>query len=321
MNIKYYSREEIAEACEGFINPCNILVDVGCGIRPYIYSNSKFHVCIEPFKEYINIAKSVFKDLNMLFLNNYALEGLRQFPDKSVDTVIMIDLIEHLTKEDGYALLQEADRITKKQIVVFTPLGYLSNHREGNDAWGLNGQEMQEHKSGWLPEDFGEDWEFHICKDYHIIDDINISKEKTHGCLWAVKNKNIKDELDSKTPEFVVAASEFIKEMQTKKMTERFARFAPKYVQELFVYKIKKILINCHLSKKIRKIKRNEIANRFEYIKKYYTSLAFGLEIENPNLITPPPQQEIVFLILKNSILKCFKLPLDLIFQRKFCCV
>ena len=78
----------------------------------------------------------------------------------------------------GDALLQEADRITKKQIVVFTPLGYLSNHREGNDAWGLNGQEMQEHKSGWLPEDFGEDWEFHICKDYHIIDDINISKKE-----------------------------------------------------------------------------------------------------------------------------------------------
>ena len=35
--------------------------------------------------------------------------------------------------------------------------------------------------------------------------------------FWAVKNKNIKDELDSKTPEFVVAASEFIKRNANKK--------------------------------------------------------------------------------------------------------
>ena len=67
MNIKYYSREEIVEACEGFINPCNILVDVGCGFVLIFIQIASFMFVLNHLKNISILQKSVFKDLNMLF--------------------------------------------------------------------------------------------------------------------------------------------------------------------------------------------------------------------------------------------------------------
>lgn len=192
------------EAFHAFVKPCNVMVDIGCGIRPYFNPDAKIQVCIEPFQEYINIAKEAYSDSNIVFINKYALEGVKSFPDNSVDTVVMLDLIEHLEKNEGYELIKEADRITKKQIVIYTPLGFLSNHREGKDAWGLNGQELQEHKSGWLPEDFDLDWEFHICENFHLKDAENSIIDHDHGCLWAIKNKTDIQQEQIKIPNIIL---------------------------------------------------------------------------------------------------------------------
>lgn len=88
----------------------------------------------------------------------------------SVDTVFILDVIEHLEKRDGLKLLVEAERVARHQIVVYTPLGlypmsYLSP--DSKDAWGLDGAVYQEHKSGWVPEDFDGEWAFHICRNCH----------------------------------------------------------------------------------------------------------------------------------------------------------
>jgi hypothetical protein len=92
---------------------------------------------------------------------------------------------------------------------VFTPYGFVSNHYENKDGWGLRGMEMQEHKSGWIPEDFvtidcnrGGGWKFYICDDFFEKTDY---RNKTAGCIWAIKNKNIVpvSKEDVKIPVFV----------------------------------------------------------------------------------------------------------------------
>lgn len=187
----------------------NVLVDIGCGIRPEVFFEPSVHICIEPFKQYRDIIKPYFPNRsNTLFIKTDALDGLKNFDDDSVDSVFMFDLIEHLTKEDGLDLIKEADRVARKQIVIFTPLGFspmFYQNKDDKDAWGLDGIDVQEHKSGWTPDDFDKTWDFYICKNCH---DSFLPEEKAVGkkysAMMAIKTKNFTGfpEIEE-TPDFV----------------------------------------------------------------------------------------------------------------------
>jgi hypothetical protein len=192
----------------------DIVFDVGCGIKPQTFFIPRVHICVEPFSQYRDIVKPFFPNpSHFIFLKEYALDAMRVMDDNSVDTVFMIDVIEHLEKEDGLKLLQEADRIARKQIVVFTPLGFYPMHfkdKNQKDAWGLDGNDVQEHKSGWLPEDFDESWDFHICEDCH---EAFLPEEKTTGKKYsgfiAIKTKVFQGfPAQDNTPDFVMQTYE-----------------------------------------------------------------------------------------------------------------
>lgn len=192
-----------------YIAKTNIVLDVGCGIRPQTFFAPKVHICIEPFEQYRKIVRPFFPNRSFfVFLRGDALSSIRLLDDESVDSVFMIDVIEHLNKEDGFVLLREANRVARKQIIVFTPLGFYPMHfREagGKDAWGLDGNDVQEHKSGWLPEDFGEGWDFHVCEDCH---EAFLPEEKAIGKkysgLMAIKTIKFSGfRVAEETPQFV----------------------------------------------------------------------------------------------------------------------
>ncbi|MDP3888447.1 MAG: class I SAM-dependent methyltransferase [bacterium] len=59
------------------------------------------------------------------------------FPDKSFETIICIEVIEHLKKESVQKLLGEMERVAKKQIIISTPRDplnkrFFSNSKLGN---------------------------------------------------------------------------------------------------------------------------------------------------------------------------------------------
>jgi len=54
-----------------------------------------------------------------------APRDLTTFSDSEFDLVIALDLIEHLTKEDGYSLLYQLDRLALKSSLIFTPNGFV----------------------------------------------------------------------------------------------------------------------------------------------------------------------------------------------------
>jgi len=77
------------------------------------------------------------------------------FKDKSFDIILMIDVIEHLDKGAGVALLKEAKRIAKKTILLLTPLWWTDNVEcMMNKDSSYYENPYERHKSLWAVEDF-----------------------------------------------------------------------------------------------------------------------------------------------------------------------
>ncbi len=207
-NIMYTNREEFLEKAFSNLKSSDVLLDIGCGIVPHAYVHHNVYIACEPFVDYVNVLNKNINELNgavyldscMLVVNEDWRSYLDKYEQYSVDTVYLIDVIEHLTKEEGEELLRRTERIAQKQIVIFTPLEYIEQKRlPGNkDAWGLDGAVWQEHKSVWTPDDFkGDEWNFVVCEGYHQTNNIGETLEKPVGAFWAFKNVREKNEKPS----------------------------------------------------------------------------------------------------------------------------
>ena len=74
------------------------------------------------------------------------------FLPRSFDVVMLIDVIEHFRKGEGLEILDVVERIARSRVVVFTPLGEFP--QSDFDAYGLGGEQFQEHRSAWHEADF-----------------------------------------------------------------------------------------------------------------------------------------------------------------------
>ncbi len=81
--------------------------------------------------------------------NQYIREDLTKvrFEPKSFDAAVMLDVLEHLDKEAGSALLERMEKWAKRRVIIFTPNGF--HHQECYDD-----NPLMKHKSGWTVEDF-----------------------------------------------------------------------------------------------------------------------------------------------------------------------
>ena len=124
------------------IGDCKTLLDVGCGSSSPIksFSNKLYCVGVDAFEP--SIEKSKKEQIHNKYYKMDVLEIGKNFKPKSFDCVLASDLIEHLTKEEGFKLLEMMEKIAKKKVIVFTPNGFLSQGEYDNNPW-------QVHKSGW----------------------------------------------------------------------------------------------------------------------------------------------------------------------------
>jgi len=79
--------------------------------------------------------------------------------DKSFDVVLMLDFIEHLSRETGERVLAHAKRIVREKIILLTPLLWddnASNVEDPKSEYFGNGFDY--HKSLWTVRDF-EGWQ------------------------------------------------------------------------------------------------------------------------------------------------------------------
>ena len=189
----YYfdSPNDLLFALEKAVKETEVVADIGCGVVPMNYFRPKLHLMVEPFKEYTDILSYRHAgDKSVIILRNSALDALRAFSDNSVDSIFLLDVIEHLEKDEGMNVIAESERVAREQIIIFTPLGFMPQHMNHGEAdgWGLSGADFQKHRSGWLPEDFSTAWSFYICDEFHWINHKGKPLDKPFGAFFAIRN-------------------------------------------------------------------------------------------------------------------------------------
>ena len=125
-------------------------LDVGCGTgnitRELTHAGPKFSdtylVGADIWLPYLTEAKKIFHDTVRC--------DIRKLPFRpcSFDLVIATDVLEHLEKRDGGRFLDTIESAARKQIFLFTPVGYnVKRTLEDKNPW-------QVHRSGWSVSEF-----------------------------------------------------------------------------------------------------------------------------------------------------------------------
>lgn len=124
------------------------ILDVGCGQgMPMRLLKVRMNV---PYSVGVDLFKPYIKDLKTKKLHDkYVLADVRKmkFPSESFDVCFASDVLEHLKKKEAWKLLEEMEKISKKQVVVTTSLGYFYHPP-------VDGNPLQLHLSGYKPEEF-----------------------------------------------------------------------------------------------------------------------------------------------------------------------
>lgn len=125
--------------CGGTINQLSRFVRIQKALNPKIYS-----VGVDIFKPYIIEAKKTRVHSEYINADIFSIE----FPEKSFDCAILLDVIEHVEKEEFFKFLPKLEKMCKK-IIILTPNGYLFNEEVDNNFYQI-------HKSGWTVKELTE---------------------------------------------------------------------------------------------------------------------------------------------------------------------
>lgn len=131
------------------LKDCKNVLDLGCGERSPLRllkddANFKglYSVGVDIFSPYI-LKNLEANKIHSKYINQNIFNV--DFPEKSFDCAILLDVIEHFEKEDFLKFLPNLEKISKK-IIILTPNGFFKQ-----DA--LDNNPFQVHKSGWTMED------------------------------------------------------------------------------------------------------------------------------------------------------------------------
>ncbi|OGG10985.1 hypothetical protein A3J20_01250 [Candidatus Gottesmanbacteria bacterium RIFCSPLOWO2_02_FULL_42_29] len=123
------------------------VLDVGCG-RSSPLKKVKFKGRSEGIDLY---RKSITDSKKQHIHSTYKIGDIRKlsryYKPKSFDSVIALDVIEHLKKKEALKLISDMENIATKNVVILTPNGYYKQDE-------LDGNPYQVHQSGWTKDDF-----------------------------------------------------------------------------------------------------------------------------------------------------------------------
>jgi len=103
---------------------CRTCLDVGCGDgSPVQWLDFDHTVGVEAYGPALERARA--QNTHTEFHLVRAQDISAQFSSSQFDSVVTLDLIEHLTKEDGLQLIHAMERIASRRILIFTPNGFL----------------------------------------------------------------------------------------------------------------------------------------------------------------------------------------------------
>ncbi len=122
------------------LRDCDSVLDLGCGSdSPLQYcKNIKYSVGVEVFKPYLILSKK--KKIHSRYINKKIQDV--NFKPKSFDAVILLEVLEHLSKKEGETLLRKIEKKKKKKVIVSCPNGFIEQKEYDKNPY-------QKHLSGW----------------------------------------------------------------------------------------------------------------------------------------------------------------------------
>lgn len=121
---------------------CRSVLDLGCGaLSPTSLLGFAHAVAVDGYAPLLEEARRHGTHQEYHCADVRTIGSL--FRPRQFDCSIALDLIEHLTPEDGLALIRTMEALSTRAVVLFTPNGYL--HQASHDG------DLQEHLSGWTP--------------------------------------------------------------------------------------------------------------------------------------------------------------------------
>jgi SAM-dependent methyltransferase len=135
----------------GLHSPSTVL-DVGCGLSfKSQYIDADLRVGVDIYKPYLEaIPANMGRAVPFVAVCCNALAMDRLFLPGSFDLVLLLDIIEHLEKDDSIRLLKIAERIASTAVIIETPNGF---HPQNIDILGFEGHHWQTHRCGWSTEE------------------------------------------------------------------------------------------------------------------------------------------------------------------------
>jgi hypothetical protein len=121
------------------LSGCDTVLDLGCGHHSLIqYCKVPSSVGLELFEP--SLQESKRKGIH----SDYIKADLTsvEFKPNSFDAVIALEVLEHLSKQEGTELLAKMESWARKKVIITAPNGYI-----WQDAYDNN--KFQEHRSGW----------------------------------------------------------------------------------------------------------------------------------------------------------------------------
>ena len=162
------------------------VLSLGCGsLKVEYYFNANVIIGVEWADMYMDMNKD---KKGVIMIKADIKDICNIFPDKSFDSVILYDVLEHLLKEDAIKLLTTLENKIKNQIIIFTPIqGEIENIDEIikiQEQRKKDGLPLGHHLSSWTPEEFSK---MGYVGEYNTTYHVN----KGWGAIFAVKNLDI----------------------------------------------------------------------------------------------------------------------------------
>lgn len=122
---------------------CASVLDIGCG------KDSPIQECRIPYSVGVDLFDAYLEESKRKRIHTeYVKADIRtvDFPAKSFDCVMCLEVLEHLTREEGLALLARMEKWAKKKIVLTTPNTFVWQDEVDDNP-------LQTHQSGWTARD------------------------------------------------------------------------------------------------------------------------------------------------------------------------
>jgi len=148
------------------IPPNSTVLDLGCGCgNPFKGKKFPLLVGVDVFRKRFHMPEyDVVLCYDLRKVTNL-------FYKKSFDVVTAFDVIEHLTREEGFKLIKDAEKIARSKTIFFTPTKWTENKEavENPKYWSY-GNQANYHKSLWVQKDFIEKgYAIKPCQEEYVL--------------------------------------------------------------------------------------------------------------------------------------------------------